>query len=153
YKPAPAQCHLFGQLAAAGFAPQTLPNHDGHFDNFLQLIRENIGVPNAPMIPDADAPVARHAFGGSAVRDDYATLANWYAKRGASPGPVALYYNTISLHDGNQLTGGRMSSLDSYPLRARKLLDDFDRFADLIAASGRRAVIVFVPEHGAALRG
>lgn len=153
YKPAPAQCHLFGQLAAAGFAPQTLLNHDGHFDNFLQLIRENIGVPNAPMIPNADAPVAMHAFDGSAIKDDYATLANWYAKRGASPGPVALYYNTISLHDGNQLTGGRMSSLDSYPLRARKLLDDFDRFADLIAASGRRAVIVFVPEHGAALRG
>ncbi|MBF3723698.1 cellulose biosynthesis protein BcsG, partial [Burkholderia pseudomallei] len=130
YKPAPAQCHLFGQLAAAGFAPQTLLNHDGHFDNFLQLIRENIGVPNAPMIPNADAPVAMHAFDGSAIKDDYATLANWYAKRGASPGPVALYYNTISLHDGNQLTGGRMSSLDSYPLRARKLLDDFDRFAD-----------------------
>ncbi|AOJ06564.1 cellulose biosynthesis protein BcsG [Burkholderia mayonis] len=153
YKPAPAQCHLFKQLADAGFAPQTLLNHDGHFDNFIQLIHDNIGVPNAPMISNADASVAMHAFDGSAIKDDYATLANWYAKRGATAGPVALYYNTISLHDGNQLSSGRMPSLESYPLRARKLMDDFDRFADLIASSGRRAVIVFVPEHGAALRG
>ncbi|MET5012749.1 cellulose biosynthesis protein BcsG, partial [Burkholderia pseudomallei] len=81
-------------LAAAGFAPQTLRNHHGHIDTFLQLIRENNREPNAPMIPNAAAPVAMHAFDGSAIRDDYATLENSYAKRGASPGPVALYYNT-----------------------------------------------------------
>lgn len=153
YKPASSSCYLFAQLAEAGFAPQTLFNHDGHFDNFLQVVRDNIGAPNAPVLSNADAPVAMHAFDGSPVKDDYATLASWYAKRGTTAGPVALYYNTISLHDGNQLPGSHLTSLDSYPLRARKLMDDFDRFADLIASSGRRAAIVVVPEHGAALRG
>lgn len=153
YKPAPQQCHLFAQLASAGYTVQSLLNHDGHFDNFLQVIRDNIGVPGAPLVSNDAAPVAMHAFDGSAIKDDYATLANWYAQRGAVAGPVALYYNTISLHDGNRVVGNALTSIDSYPQRAAKLMSDVDRLADLIAQSGRRAVIVFVPEHGAALRG
>ncbi|PRE66650.1 cellulose biosynthesis protein BcsG [Burkholderia multivorans] len=153
YKPAPQQCHLFAQLASAGYTVQSLLNHDGHFDNFLQVIRDNIGVPGAPLVSNEAAPVAMHAFDGSAIKDDYATLANWYAQRGAVAGPVALYYNTISLHDGNRVVGSALTSIDSYPQRAAKLMSDVDRLADLIAQSGRRAVIVFVPEHGAALRG
>jgi cellulose synthase operon protein YhjU len=153
YKDAPQQCHLLADLAQAGYAPQTMLNHDGHFDNFLQLVHDNTGVPNVPLISNASVPVAMHAFDGSAIHDDYATLANWYAQRASTAGPVALYYNTISLHDGNRLPNSNLSSIDSYPQRVNKLMSDFDRFADLIAASGRRAVIVFVPEHGAALRG
>ncbi|WP_175835695.1 cellulose biosynthesis protein BcsG [Burkholderia multivorans] len=122
YKPAPQQCHLFAQLASAGYTVQSLLNHDGHFDNFLQVIRDNIGVPGAPLVSNDAAP-------------------------------VALYYNTISLHDGNRVVGSALTSIDSYPQRAAKLMSDVDRLADLIAQSGRRAVIVFVPEHGAALRG
>ena len=33
------------------------------------------------------------------------------------------------------------------------MFDDFGQFIDTIARSGRKAVVVFVPEHGAALRG
>ncbi len=153
YREAPPQCHLFGQLAAAGYTAQTLLNHDGHFDNFLQIIHDNIGVPNAPLIPNTDAPIAMHAFDGSPIREDYDTLARWYAQRAQVPGPVALYYNTISLHDGNRLPNSSLSSIESYPQRVNTLMSDFDRFADLVASSGRRAIIVFVPEHGAALRG
>jgi cellulose synthase operon protein YhjU len=112
-----------------------------------------VGVPNVPFVSNAAAPVAMHAFDGSPIMDDYGTLANWYAQRAQTPGPVALYYNTISLHDGNRLPNSKLSSLESYPVRVNKLMSDFDKFADLIAQSGRRAVIVFVPEHGAALRG
>ncbi|HEY2021179.1 cellulose biosynthesis protein BcsG [Paraburkholderia sp.] len=153
YKNAPQQCYLLADLAQAGYTPQTMLNHDGHFDNFLQVVHDNAGVPNVPMIPNTSVPVAMHAFDGSAIRDDYATLAAWYAQRASVPGPVALYYNTISLHDGNRLPDSNLSSIDSYPLRVNRMMSDFDRFADLIASSGRRAVIVFVPEHGAALRG
>lgn len=153
YKPAPQQCQLFAQLAGAGYTVQSLLNHDGHFDNFLQVIHDNIGAAGAPMISNAAAPVAMHAFDGSAIKEDYGTLANWYAQRASVQGPVALYYNTISLHDGNRVVGSSLTSIDSYPQRAAKLMSDFDRLADLIAQSGRRAVIVFVPEHGAALRG
>jgi cellulose synthase operon protein YhjU len=152
YKQASADCYLLSVLANAGFVPQTLLNHDGHFDDFASLVHINTGQPNVPLISNTDAPVAMHSFDGSAIRDDYAVLASWYARRAQVQGPVALYYNTISLHDGNRLPGSNLKSRDSYPQRVNKLMSDFDRFADLVANSGRRAVIVFVPEHGAALR-
>ncbi|GLU33884.1 cellulose biosynthesis protein BcsG [Trinickia caryophylli] len=154
YKDAPQQCHLFSQLAQAGYTTQVLMNHDGHFDNFLQLVKENIGAPNAAMMSNDKATVSMHAFDGSPLSDDYSVLSGWYAQRANTAGPVALYYNTISLHDGNRLVGNeRLASIDSYPQRVNTLMNEVDAFADLIAKSGRRAVIVFVPEHGAALRG
>ncbi|WP_206956401.1 cellulose biosynthesis protein BcsG [Trinickia acidisoli] len=154
YKQAPQQCYLLNDLARAGFTPQILLNHDGHFDNFLDLVKTNADVPNVPIESNADATVSMHAFDGSIVHDDYSTWAHWYAQRAQTPGPVALYYNTISLHDGNRVIGKeQLSSIDSYPYRVNTLMNEVDQLADLIQKSGRRAVIVFVPEHGAALRG
>jgi cellulose synthase operon protein YhjU len=57
------------------------------------------------------------------------------------------------MHDGNRLPNSNLTSVQSYPIRLKKLLGDIDRLTDLIAHSGRKAVVVFVPEHGAALRG
>jgi cellulose synthase operon protein YhjU len=154
YKQAPQQCYLMNDLAHAGFTPQILMNHDGHFDNFLELAKTNADVPGVTVESNANAKVAMHAFDGSAVHDDYSTWANWYAQRAQTPGPIALYYNTISLHDGNKVVGKEnLTSLASYPYRVNTLMNEVDQLADLIAKSGRRAVIVFVPEHGAALRG
>ncbi|CAN7675049.1 cellulose biosynthesis protein BcsG [Trinickia sp. LjRoot230] len=154
YKDAPAQCHLFAQLAQAGYTPQVLLNHDGHFDNFLDVVKTNLGVPDVRFMPNDKAATSMHAFDGSPLKDDYSTLAAWYAQRANTRGPVALYYNTISLHDGNRLVSNeRLSSIDSYPLRVTTLMNEIDAFADLVAKSGRRAAIIVVPEHGAALRG
>ncbi len=154
YKPAPQSCYLMNDLARAGFTPQILMNHDGHFDNFLDFVKANTEVPGTAIESNANAVVSMHAFDGSIIHDDYSTWANWYARRAQTPGPVALYYNTISLHDGNRVVGKeQLSSLASYPYRVTTLMNEVDEFADLIAKSGRRAVIVFVPEHGAALRG
>jgi hypothetical protein len=43
--------------------------------------------------------------------------------------------------------------MEIYRPRLTRLLGDLDRFFSELQASGRRAVVVFVPEHGAALRG
>jgi cellulose synthase operon protein YhjU len=154
YKQAPQQCYLLNDLARAGFTPQVLMNHDGHFDNFLDLVKANADVPGVTIESNADAKVTMHAFDGSVIHDDYSTWANWYAQRAQTPGPIALYYNTISLHDGNKVAGKeQLSSIESYPYRVNTLMNEVDQLAELIAKSGRRAVIVFVPEHGAALRG
>ena len=73
----------------------------------------------------------------------------WQRRRGMKAPRVALYYNTISLHDGNRLpeAGGW---LRSYPRRARRLLDDLDRFIAELESSGAHAIVVVIPEHGAA---
>jgi cellulose synthase operon protein YhjU len=67
---------------------------------------------------------------------------------------VALFYNTTTLHDGNRVLtadGGTRSS-DYKPL-AQGLIDDLNGFIKQLELSGRRVVVVIVPEHGAALHG
>jgi cellulose synthase operon protein YhjU len=100
-------------------------------------------------------PPYLQSFDGSPIHDDYAVLSRWWAKRLQAPaGSVALNYNSVSLHDGNRYADGRPgNSMEIYRPRLTRLLGDLDRFFSELQASGRRAVVVFVPEHGAALRG
>ncbi|WP_028008571.1 cellulose biosynthesis protein BcsG [Solimonas flava] len=154
YKPDPPECHLMADLAAAGFEPHWTMNHDGHFGDFVGDVRANLGVAASQDV-DPGARVAMHAFDGSPIYDDYDVLSRWWQKRQALPASrVALFYNTVTLHDGNRIDGYRpANSHDSYQRRVTMFLDDIGRFFDLVAQSGRRAVVVVVPEHGAAVRG
>lgn len=154
YGAAPQECHVFADLAAAGFDVQFLMNHDGRFDDFRGVIEREIGVSGIQPQSVAGLPMAMREFDGSPLVGDYDALAKWYQGRVArGGGPVALYYNTVTLHDGNRLLSGNLTSLQSYPIRLKALLGDVDRIIDLVSQSGRKAVLVFVPEHGAALRG
>lgn len=153
YDPAPAQCLLLPALQEAGLEPQLAMNHDGHFDDFLHHLRAQGLVATPVSLKGIAAPL--RAFDDSRVHDDGAVLARWIESRRKSPAPrVALYYNTLSLHDGNHYaTDLATKSSDTYKARLARLLTDLQSFIDEVAASGRRAVIVLVPEHGAALRG
>lgn len=154
YDPAGPQCYVMSDLKALGFAPQYAMNHDGHFDNFLQEVKDNFNVPGIQPFDNTKTRVAMRSFDETPIRSDADVLQSWWKYRTTLPDKrVALYYNTISLHDGNRLEGSKMSSTQSYPIRARQLFDDINQFVDTIAQSGRKAVVVFVPEHGAALRG
>jgi len=154
YSPAQPQCHLFEALAQAGFDTRVLMNHDGRFDNFRGFVDKEIGIPNVTHVPVDGVPPAMRAFDNSPILGDYAVLEKWYKSRLAqNSGPLALYYNTVTLHDGNRLPDSKLTSIQSYPLRLTRLLDDIDKLIALIEQSGRKAVVVFVPEHGAALRG
>lgn len=154
YSSAPQECHVFADLAAAGYDIQFLMNHDGRFDDFRGVIEREIGVQGIQPQSSEGLPTAMREFDGSPLVGDYDALAKWYQGRIArAGGPVALYYNTVTLHDGNRLPNSNLTSLQSYPIRLKMLLGDVDRLIDLVSRSGRRAVLVFVPEHGAALRG
>lgn len=153
YSSVPQACHIFATLQQDGYTPQVALNHDGQFDDFIGDVLRNIGVPGVKPTSLEGVQVGLKAFDDSPVRDDFATLDHWWNERLKVLGPVALYYNTITLHDGNHMAGSNMSSLQSYPLRLAKLLSEIDKFADVVQASGRKAVLVFVPEHGAALEG
>ena len=147
-------CLLFTGLEDAGFEPHWLMNHDGHFGNFFADVQQRGGM---SVVPDAHqaATVGLLAFDGTPVYDDYSTLSTWWATRLRSPAPrVALYYNTISLHDGNRPQNApELSGRASYVLRLRRFFGGLGRFLDDLNASGRRVVVVLVPEHGAAVRG
>jgi len=149
YDPVAPECQLMSRLQQAGFEPQLLMNHDGHFGNFRSDVAERGGLEVAPR-PTGGARVAMQSFDGTPITEDYDTLHDWWQRRRGTKAPrVALYYNTISLHDGNRLpeAGGW---LRSYPRRARRLLDDLDRFIAELESSGAQAIVVVIPEHGAA---
>ena len=153
YNPAAPQCLLMPDLQQAGLETQLALNHDGHFDGFMDYVRGQ-GVSATPVsLKGIEAP--QRAFDDSRVYDDKAVLARWLQDRGRSPARrVALYYNTLSLHDGNRLlTNPSVKSSTTYKARLADLLDDLEKFMGELEASGRRTVVVLVPEHGAALRG
>ncbi len=153
YDPAPPQCLTMNELQRSGFEPQLAMNHDGHYGHFLEQVRSYGGLHAVPF-DIKGLPTYLQSFDGSPVHDDYAVLSKWWAQRLQSPSRrVALFYNSISLHDGNYYSGRRTNSMEIYPPRLSRLLDDMDRFFSLLQASGRRAVVVLVPEHGASMRG
>lgn len=154
YAPMAPECSLISNLAAQGFAPQWTMNHDGKFGNFASDIERNLGL-SVPLQLDAGAAQTQRAFDGEAVRSDYATLSRWWDKRIKQDATRALlYYNSASLHDGNLLLGvERLDAGESYRRRLQSFLSDVNQFFDLLEQSGRRVVVVLVPEHGAAVRG
>lgn len=153
YATAPRQCLLMPDLQEAGLEPQLAMNHDGHFDGFLDQVRAQ-GLVAAPVSLKGIAAPLR-GFDDSRIYEDAAVLARWLDARRKSAAPrVALYYNTLTLHDGNRFASDLATkSAETYKARLAKLLSDLQAFIDEVAASGRRSVIVLIPEHGAALRG
>lgn len=154
YDAADPGCATFPALETAGYKIEGLLNHDGHYDDFRKTAEQSGGLAGK-MLPNTGAAVAMHSFDGSPIMDDGQLLSHWWKQRVAQGGgPVALYYNTISLHDGNRVPGlASRSSLDTYKPRVTKLLSDLDHFVSELEASGRPVVLMLVPEHGASLRG
>ena len=155
YAPVAEQCYLMPSLKKAGFEINFAMNHDGHFDDFLPLVRQQ-GV-QAPLLPLTGIATTMKGFDDSPIHDDAAVLARWRAVRATSTAPrTALYYNTISLHDGNRMVSpgaGGLSSAQSYKLRLTRLLDEMEALMQSLATGSRRTVVILVPEHGAAVRG
>ena len=154
YSPDPQGCYLLEELRVAGFTTSVALNHDGHFEEFLKLVeKQHI---NLPPLPLEHIAISQHAFDDSPIFDDYSVLSNWLTQRNKlSDARTALYYNTISLHDGNKLVGHPDSdnSHQTYRFRVSRLLDELDHFITDLDSTNRRAVVIIVPEHGAAYRG
>jgi cellulose synthase operon protein YhjU len=156
YREAPRDCYLLESLRDQGFKTYFTMNHDGVYGHFADQVKA-LGHLDEPFLP-ADLPIQAYDFDGSAIYNDYAVLEKWWALRQQSASTTAaVYYNTISLHDGTHWVGEKewwkRDRTVHYREAAQKLFGDVERFIDLVGSSGRKAVIVFVPEHGMALRG
>ena len=153
YAPAINGSLLFDHLSDAGFQTQLALNHDGKFGGLLKEIRNEGGF-KAPLYDNKTSSPYLKGFDGSQIYDDYSVLSSWWNERLKSPDKsVALFYNTITLHDGNRSPDYRLeNSVETYSRRLHKLLSDLDRFYAQIDNSSRKAIIVFIPEHGAAIR-
>ena len=149
------KCYLLDSLQQSGFEPNFAMNHNGKFDDFIGQVQTYGRVAVRPLSLEG-LSAAQYAFDNSVVYDDYAVLNRWIGARNKSDNPRAvLYYNTTSLHDGNHLPGtyAEPNTAKTYGLRLSKLLDNIEKIIAELERSGRRAVLVMVPEHGAALSG
>ncbi|WP_258909872.1 cellulose biosynthesis protein BcsG [Pseudomonas putida] len=153
YQSAPEQCLLFQNLAKLGFQSNTLLNHSGQFDNFIgDITRQHMPQPG---LRNTDFPRALVGFDGSPIASDLDVLRRWWGQRkGSAAEHVSLFYNSISLHDGNRIvTADGGTRVADYATRANRLFGELGTFLDELERSGRRVVVAIVPEHGAALHG
>lgn len=154
YTPIDNECSLFNSLSSVGFQIQLGMNHDGIFDNFKNQIVENLATQAVEPVSFNEVSLGGIAFDGSEIGRDSEFLKKWWDRRlNLTESPVALYYNTITLHDGNTLPNSNLNSLDSYPIRLERLLNDIKNFIDYLKVSKRKAMVFVVPEHGAGMSG
>lgn len=151
----PEECNLFKQLEQLGFQTDLAMNHNGFFDSFLQLINTEGGL-TAPLQSLDGINIIQRSFDGSPIYSDKQVLNKWLDNRArSSQARHALYFNSISLHDGNIIAGqaNRFNSIDNYKARAQALMNDIDGFFEALSDTNKNYLVIMVPEHGAALKG
>ena len=151
-----ASCETMNLLGGLGFSQSLYMDHNGKFDNYLSSLRERAGL--TPVLsPLSRLRVRYEAFDGEPIYDSADLLNAWLsdreadAKAGNAQSGNAAFFNLVALHDGNRLPGTKKGL--AFEPRAKALLDDLDQWMDKVEASGRRVMLVVVPEHGAAVRG
>ena len=151
YKPVAEQCHLFENLDELGFSPVLAMDHSGEFGNYLGELRQ-YGKLTAPLMSQQGLPHKLVSFDNEPVLSDGAVFSRWLSERQANSAErQATFFNLVPLHDGNRLAGRNQTA--PYVDRARTLFDDLNGFFDGLEQSGRKVMLIVVPEHGAALVG
>ncbi|WP_338910748.1 cellulose biosynthesis protein BcsG [Serratia marcescens] len=151
YQPVNQQCYLFDNLAKLGFKQQLMLDHSGVFGNYLKELREQ-GDMQAQLMSQAGIGNELTSFDGEPIYNDLELLTRWLdQQQKAGDARTATFFNVIPLHDGNRFVGSNKSA--DYQPRAQKLFDQLNTFLDQLEKSGRKVVVVIVPEHGAALVG
>ncbi|MBN3079244.1 cellulose biosynthesis protein BcsG [Pectobacterium jejuense] len=151
YQPVNQQCYLFSNLVKLGFEEQLMLDHSGVFGNYLREVREE-GDIQIPMLSQEGISHQITSFDGEPIYNDLELLNRWLGEREkATTARNATFFNLLPLHDGNRFVGSKQSA--DYAPRAKILFDQLDAFFDVLQKSGRKVMVIVVPEHGAALAG
>lgn len=156
YREARSECYLMEGLRRAGYRTYSASNHNGKYDDFAEEIRRH-GRADPPMDVSELRPDKLN-FDGSPIFGDLDALGKWRRIRQESGvRRAALYYNTVSLHQGAHSPGQPGSwvrdRIIHYKDFTRRFFENMDRFFAILEASHRNVVVLFVSEHGAALEG
>ena len=144
------ECEIMTRLGTLGYSQRLLMDHSGEYDNFLQSMRDKAGV--TATLDNAKYPTRYMGFDDEEIADSLAVLRHWQRTQVKSKaGRTATLINFIALHDGNRLPGrGRA---EPFKPRAQEMFDNIRTFLHELERSGRKTMVVIVPEHGAAVRG
>lgn len=151
YQAAGQQCYLFDDLAKLGFSSQLAMDHTGEFGNYIGNLRDDADM-KSPIMSQVGLDHELTSFDGSPVFNDGELFSRWLAnQQKAGTARTATFFNLIPLHDGNRYIGSNKGA--DYRTRAQTLLNQLNTFMDQLEKSGRKVMLVVVPEHGAALVG
>ena len=144
------ECEVMTRLGTLGYTQRLLMDHSGEYDNFLQSLRDKAGV-TAPL-DNTKFPLRYMGFDDEEISDSLAVLRHWQRTQARSKDRrTVTLMNFIALHDGNRLPGRGRS--EPFKPRAERMFDDLNTFMNELERSGRKVMLVIVPEHGAAVRG
>ena len=144
------ECEIMTRLGTLGYSQRLLMDHSGEYDNFLQSMRDKAGV--TATLDNAKYPTRYMGFDDEEIADSLAVLRHWQRTQVKSKaGRTATLINFIALHDGNRLPG--RSRAEPFKPRAQEMFDNIRTFLRELERSGRKTMVVIVPEHGAAVRG
>lgn len=106
----------------------------------------------APLMSQAGLGHELASFDGEPIFNDGQLFTRWLDNQTkAGAGRSATFFNLIPLHDGNRYVGA--SKAAEYRARAQTLFSQLMAFMDQLEKSGRKVILMVVPEHGAALVG
>ncbi len=152
YAPTDQDCYLLDNLAKLGFTTEAMLDHNGLFGNFLKELQEDGGIAKVPLMSHVGINQSMIEFDGSPLFNNDELLNKWLKNRPVNNSKAtATYYNIITLHDGNRSIDN--SKEIPYEVRAKKLFDQLVDFFSILEKSGRKVVVVVIPEHGANLTG
>jgi hypothetical protein len=156
YREAKPECYLLDALRRADYQTWSAIDNDAPSYRFVEDIRA-FGHADAPL-PLGGLAVRQHNFDESPIYDDSAVLRRWLEARSRSAARrAALYVDFTTMHGGahpvDEPRWWQRSRADLYRELGQRLFANLEGFFRALQATGRRTVVVFVPEHGAALRG
>lgn len=151
YHKTSSKCYLFDNLSRLGFKKELLLDHPGIFNNYEDNLTKygNLGVKK---INQDGLKFDLQSFFGTPVYNTDMLLNRWLDYRIHDESKrTSTFINLIPLHDGNRIIGQTRTA--DYKLRATKMLTQLDEFLKRLDKSGRKTMVVLIPEHGAALEG
>lgn len=143
-------CELMNRLGHLGYNQHVFMDHSGKYDNFYQSLRHLAGL--SPQLGAMNYPKRYDSFDEEPIGDARAVFKEWEKILASNKDKrSATFFNLIALHDGNRYANKRR--LAPFKPRAKAMLDDLQSLIKDIEASGKKVVLIVVPEHGAAERG
>ncbi len=156
YATVPEECYLMDSLREDGFTTYTALDHDGAYSHFTKWIMA-LGKADPPLETDG-VTLRQYDFDNSPIYDDLQILEKWWDVRQKNAVKrAALYFNAISLHSGSHRVDikewWKIDRQSHYKDSVQLLFNNIEKFFADLSSSGRNVVILFVPEHGMALKG
>ena len=143
-------CEIMNRLARLGYNQHVFMDHSGKYDNFYQSLRHLAGL--SPQLAEMKYPKRYDSFDEEPIGDARAVFKDYENTIAADKGGrSATFINMIALHDGNRFANKRR--LAPFKPRAQAMLDDLGSLIADLEKSGRKVMLVVVPEHGAAEKG